>query len=205
MSEHDWEPVRGLPGKLPAGEHMLWQGSPDWRALARAVCHVRAVGLYFGLLAVFALVSGSPGAAAATVASGLVCLGLLALFAWGTARTTIYTLTNRRIVLRVGMALPKCVNLPLSLIESADIRALGHGRGDIALTMQPGKRLGYLFLWPHARPWQLTAPQPMLRALSDAEDVAETLARACAAVGQIARPVAVATPAQGPTPIGVAA
>ena len=26
--EHDYEPVRGLPGPLPAGEQLIWQGSP---------------------------------------------------------------------------------------------------------------------------------------------------------------------------------
>jgi hypothetical protein len=205
--EHDWEPVRGLPGRLPAGEHMLWQGSPDAVALARAVFHVRAVGAYFALLAAVALVSGSPGAAIATLVSGIACLALLALFAWGIARTTIYTLTNRRIVLRVGMALPKAINLPLSQIEAADLRDLGSGRGDIALTMTPGgKRLGYLFLWPHARPWKLAAPQPMLRGLPHAQEVAETLARACSAVTQIARtaPSAPSADAAGPA-LGAAA
>ncbi|MCA3254858.1 MAG: PH domain-containing protein, partial [Alphaproteobacteria bacterium] len=93
-SEHDWEPVRGLPGRLPAGEHILWQGSPDTAALARAVFHVRAIGLYFVLLAVVAIASGSVGGAVATAVSGAICLGLLALFAWGVARTTIYTLTR---------------------------------------------------------------------------------------------------------------
>lgn len=205
-SEHDWEPVRGLPGRLPAGEHILWQGSPDMAALARAVFHVRAIGAYFVLLAGVALVSGSVGATLATLVSGALCLGLLALFAWGIARTTIYTLTNRRVVLRVGMALPKCINLPLSQIEAADLRDLGAGRGDIALTLKPGQRLGYLFLWPHARPWRLAAPQPMLRGLPHVEEVADTLARACAAVGQIARTSPGAVPAADTGPaIGAAA
>jgi hypothetical protein len=31
-----------------------------------------------------------------------------------------------------------------------------------------GKRIAYLHLWPHARPWQLKRPQPLLRALPDA-------------------------------------
>ncbi len=35
VSEHEFEPIPGLPERLPAGERMLWQGRP-WRALARA-------------------------------------------------------------------------------------------------------------------------------------------------------------------------
>ncbi len=32
------------PQALPAGERMLWQGAPSWRALARRSLHVRKVG-----------------------------------------------------------------------------------------------------------------------------------------------------------------
>ena len=35
MSEYENEPIRGLPGLLPKGEYIVWQGSPDWRGLAR--------------------------------------------------------------------------------------------------------------------------------------------------------------------------
>ena len=46
--------------------------------------------------------------------------------------------------------------------------------------------LGYLLLWPHARPWRFSRPQPMLRALPGVAQVAETLAAAVAAHEQIA-------------------
>jgi hypothetical protein len=42
--------------------------------------------------------------------------------------------------------------------------------------------LGYATLWPHARPFRLVAPQPMLRALPQAAEVAGILAKAAAAV-----------------------
>ncbi len=51
-----------------------------------------------------------------TILAGIAAVGLLHLLAWGSARTTIYTLTNRRIVMRIGMAVPKCINLPLTEI-----------------------------------------------------------------------------------------
>jgi hypothetical protein len=191
MSEHDWEPVRGLPGRLPAGEHILWQGSPDWRVLARTVFHVRMVGMYFLILIAAAIAAQSwTGAAATALAAGLG-LGLLAILAFATAQTTIYTLTNRRVVLRIGIAMPKCFNFPLKLVEAADLRPLAGGHGDIALRMQGDGRIGYVFLWPHARPWRLKAPEPMLRAIPDAEAVAARLARACGALA----PVALAAPA----------
>lgn len=199
ISEYEHEPVRGLPGDLPPGERILWQGAPEWRTFALSGMLARWLGLYFAALLALSLASGSLFALAATATGGLVVAGLVAGFAALVARTTVYTITNRRVVLRIGVALNSCVNLPLKLIESADLRPFAAGRGEIALTLKGRHRLGYAMLWPHARPWRLGKPQPMLRALPDAAAVAETLALACAAEADIARAPAaggrVATPA----------
>ena len=181
IAEHDDEPVRGLPGFLPKDEEILWQGTPDWKRLALSALHVRKVAVYFALLAVFGAVSGSWTGVLATIGVGIAGIAILALIAWGTARSTVYTLTNRRVVLRIGIALPKCINLPLSLIKSADLSLNADGTGDIPLTLNGEQRLGYLQLWPHARAWKLREPQPMLRAVPEAQKIATLLARACGA------------------------
>jgi len=41
FSEHDAEPVPGLPGPLPAGEALLWQGRPSFEGLAKRALHLR--------------------------------------------------------------------------------------------------------------------------------------------------------------------
>jgi hypothetical protein len=180
-TEYDHEPIRGLPGDLPPGEHILWQGAPEWRTFAASALFTRWIGVYFAALAAFAVASGQVFGALATVACGAAGIGLLSLFAVMTAKTTVYTITNRRVVLRIGVALTKCINLPLKAIAGADLRKLGQGRGDIALSLEGQHRLGYAMLWPHARPFRFGAPQPMLRALADVEDIAAILAKACSA------------------------
>lgn len=187
MSEYEHEPIRGLPGYLPEGEEIIWQGAPDWLVFARTAFRTRLVGVYFVFLVALGIASGSVVGAAATGIAGLLAIGLLMLLAWLVARTTVYTLTNRRVVLRIGVALNKCINLPLQLIESADLSERGGGHGDIALTLKGPHRLGYAMLWPHARPWKFADAQPMLRALPDVEAVAAKLARASAAVVEIDR------------------
>lgn len=187
IQEHEAEPVRGLPGRLPEGEHILWQGAPDWRVFTRTALHSRWMTGYFAILALLGLASGSLGGVVATLVSGVLLLGMLALYGWGVGRTTVYTITNKRVVLRVGVALSKCINLPLGQIASADLRDHGAGRGDIALGLTGKHRLGYAVLWPHARPWHFGDPQPMLRALPDVEAVAARLAEATAAVAAIER------------------
>ena len=57
--------------------------------------------------------------------------------------------------------------------------------------MTEGDKVAYLLLWPHARPWRLSKPEPMLRAVPDAARVAAILARALAAAAS--QPVRAAT------------
>ncbi len=198
MSEYEIEPTPGLPGVLPEGEQILWQGSPDWRTLARTAFHTRLVAGYFVLLAGWAALNVATGDAsllgvAATIGVGALGVGLLNLLARGAARTTIYTLTNRRIVMRIGMAVPKCINLPLRMIESVDLAMHTDGSGDLPLAIGGAPKLGYLALWPHARPWKIVKPQPMLRAVPGADTIAAMIARACLAAnpeGRVAAPVA---------------
>ena len=52
FSEHDSEPLKGLPEALPAGEQVLWQGVPAWRGLALDAYRVRALSVYFAVIVV---------------------------------------------------------------------------------------------------------------------------------------------------------
>lgn len=199
MQEHDAEPVRGLPGRLPAGEEILWQGAPDWRRLARDAFKTRWIAAYFGGLLGWAAIEGNWSGAAMTAVVGALGLGGLHLLAWLAARSTVYTLTNRRIVLRFGIALNKCINLPLAAISSAGLKRNADGTGDIPLTLSQAHRLGYAQFWPHARPWKLARPEPMLRSLPDAAAIAERLSRALLAVhpeGQAAAPAGAVIPGE---------
>lgn len=167
--EYEIEPIPGLPGNLPKGETIIWQGSPDWRSFARSVFHTRLVTVWFAVVASLAFVAGGTGVSGALVTIGvaLAGLGLLYVLAKASARTTIYTLTNRRIVMRFGVALPKCINLPLIRIGAADTNAVGDGHVDIVL--RPAQRfpLGWLQMWPHVQPWKVAEPRPMLRAVPE--------------------------------------
>ena len=212
--EYENEPVPGLPGHLPAGESILWQGAPDWKVLARTAFHTRLIAGYFAVLTVVALadglradggITGSLIGVAATAGIGLVGVGLLHLLAWGTARSALYTLTNRRIVLRIGIALPKCINLPLSQVGSIDISTRADGSGDLPLAITGAQRLGYAALWPHARPWKISTPQPMLRAIPNATNVAALIARTCLAANPAGRVAMVEAPMQPVPSYGEAA
>lgn len=219
MSTSRAEKIDGIYDPLPEGERVLWQGAPDWRRLAVTAFHVRKVSLYFGILLAWKIVAdvydGSPLAEAAAGSVWLAALaaaavGLLALLAWLSARTSIYAVTNRRVFLRIGIALPIFVNLPFDGIDAASLRVDADGSGDIPLRLKGGVRLAYLHLWPHARAWRLRNPEPTLRSVPDAAVVARILARALAAAagvpvqwspGAEAAPAEPASSARAPWPV----
>ncbi|WP_291012653.1 photosynthetic complex putative assembly protein PuhB [Hydrogenophaga sp.] len=180
--EHEFEAAPGLPEPLPKGERLLWQGSPNWVQLALHAFHVRKLALYFvAMLAVqWLYLLGDPQAALlrpllTSVVMASLALGLLCLTAWFSARTTLYSLTDRRVIMRVGIVLTLTFNLPLRQIAGASIKPYADGQGDIAIALKGEDRIAWLNLWPHARPWQLKRPEPSLRCLPDAAAVAARL------------------------------
>ena len=219
MSRSEVEPVRGLPEHLPPGERILWQGSPAWRTVAVRALHARKVVAYFALLAAWGfaaslLADGAPPRAALLAVAGVIpltlgALALLGLYAWLVGRTSIYTITNRRVVMSFGVALPMTVNVPFRIVASAGLRTDPDGAGDIPLALNGRDKLAYLALWPHARPWRVSRPEPMLRAVPEAAKVAGILGGALAAAAGQTAPAMVGQPAETagamPQPIAAAA
>jgi len=110
--EHELEPEFGLPEALPADERILWQGQPQAALVARRIFHLPALALYFGVMLAWRVaVQVHDGAAWHEALRGTVALALLAAVALTivatlarlTASTTAYTLTNKRVVMRIGI------------------------------------------------------------------------------------------------------
>ena len=188
--EHEWEAAPGLPSALPPGERVVWQGAPDWKRLAIHAFHVRKIALYFALmLAVQAINLTAPEGSTGmkplavvdwkplAVAASLYALALALLLgtAWMSARSTLYTLTNKRVVMRIGIVLTLTFNLPFKRIAGASLKTQGAGTGDIALALHPEDRIGWAHLWPHQRAWHVTQPQPTLRCVPESAKVGELL------------------------------
>jgi hypothetical protein len=214
VSLADTDLLNGLPAPLPPGETIVWQGQPSVGRLLQDAFHARTIGVYFLILGAVGVLMGSLTGALLTLGAGALCIGVLALLARASARTSVYTLTDRRLVLRVGMALPMHFNLPLKQIAAADLRKGPGTSGDITLRLAGGARIAWALLWPHVRPWRLRHPEPMLRSLPDVEHVAGLLHRCCAALVQAeaeaAEPLPARAPARRPArastqPAGVAA
>jgi hypothetical protein len=109
----------------------------------------------------------------------------------------VYAITDRRVVIKLGLVLPTTVNIPFRLIEAAECRRFRDGTGQIALRLSREDRIGYVHLWPHVRPWRLRYPEPMLRGLTDVTGVAEHLQ---AAAGEDVEASPLEQPQAGDTP-----
>ncbi|MDA0963010.1 MAG: photosynthetic complex putative assembly protein PuhB [Proteobacteria bacterium] len=196
MSHDDFEiePVEGLPETPPKGEVILWQGRPDWRQLAWESLSLPWVIGYFAVLAIWRFLSvidlmplgQALGATLPFLIMGGVVVALLVLTALAQARSAMYTVTNRRVAMRIGAALTMTLNLPYTQIANAMLDLRRGGTGTIAFETMGDTRLSYLLCWPHLRPWHMKATQPALRCIPDAERVAALISDAAQA--RIAEP-----------------
>lgn len=183
------EPVHGLALHLPEGEEILWQGAPRTWDLACGAMWLRWVIGYFALLALWRGIAlgGTESleaglwAASWYVSAGLIASAIILGVAWVLARTTVYTITTGRVVMRIGAALTMSLNLPFRWIAAAELAVSPNGTGSIHLKLKGDTRFSYLVLWPHARPWAMKTPEPTLRAIPDARRVAAILGRAAEA------------------------
>lgn len=184
--DFNFEPVRGLPAELPPGEEILWQGAPNPLRLAKDALGLNWVLGYFVLLTVWR-VGVSSTEASFTVAlahgipflvAGLIAGGLLLLIATVQARSTVYTLTNKRVCMRIGAALTMTLNLPYVCIGTGQVALRKSGLGTITFELIGDTRLSYMMTWPHVRPWHMTRTQPAFRAIPDAARVAHIFAEA---------------------------
>jgi hypothetical protein len=184
--DHEFEPIPGLPADLPPGETIVWQGRPQWRMLARRGFKVRWLAAYFGVFVAARTVSTVMTAQwlegavqlLAMIAVFSACLGLCQLLAWLAARSTLYTITTHRVVMRIGVALPVTWNLPFARIAAADLVLRAEGDGDVVLRLVAPDRVALFHLWPHSKVTRLLRASPALRAIAEPTMVAARLEQA---------------------------
>lgn len=182
--EHEYEPIPGLPGDLPEGERIVWQGRPESQPFARHVMKTRWLLGYFAMLVLWAAAAGfydgrSVGSIVFSVAVlillSALLIGLCELYAWGVKKTTLYTITNRRIVMRIGVALSVTLNIPFRQIAAVNKVDFEDGTGTLTVQLSGEQRFAWLVLWPHLRPWCFARPEPALRCIADTEAATQAL------------------------------
>ena len=178
--------VHGVAEALPPGERVLWEGAPAPQAIVRHLLFVRPLTAYFAAMVAWWMCANRDQIATTAfwtpvgmqlLLVGAVLGGFLWLGRW-IARSTTYAITDRRIVMRLGVIFPLTVNIPLRYIMGAQVKHFGDGTGQIALQLDPKEKLAWIVLFPHVRPWRIGRPEPLLRGLEDPAAVGAILRRA---------------------------
>lgn len=184
--DFQFEPVHGLPEALPADEHILWQGAPDPMRLAVEAWKMHWIIGYFVVLAIWRTGVSSISVPLPTALLHAVPFLVLPIIACAViygmavvqARSTVYTLTNKRAAMRIGAALTMTLNLPYVCIGNAAVQARKSGNGTLSFEMIDDTRVSYLMTWPHTRPWAFSRAQPSFRCIADVSQVAKIFAEA---------------------------
>ena len=179
--------IKPLPGPLPDGEHVLWQRSPLWQPFGRRVFHTYKIALYFVIILAWVAIAAALGGGLGdawrsllwTLPPALGVVLLLGFFAWAYSRNTVYTITNKRVIIQSGLAFTTAINLPFSKLYSADMKTFSDGSGDIELSMS-GPRILYSMIWPNNRLFAIKRPRPVLWALPEPRQAADILGQALA-------------------------
>lgn len=144
MSNHDdfnFEPVRGLPERLPEGEHILWQGRPSTRMLAREALSTRTVAIYFGVVAALRVIISTAsfplptalGHAVPILMIGVVAIAILYGVAFAQARSTVYIGRQRFWVCRCWHWVLRQLVILHHANDPRRLRRFSGGNGDLGL------------------------------------------------------------------------
>ncbi|MEM7527470.1 MAG: photosynthetic complex putative assembly protein PuhB [Pseudomonadota bacterium] len=207
-------PCGASPRCSPKASRCCGKARPSWKALAlRGVATKFVMGWLAIIVAwkISALIGGTLTLVEAArlllmqLCLAAVAVGIFAGIAYATAEQTIYTITNRRVVLRFGLMMDLSVNLPFTQIGKLDLRRHRDGTGDLVLGLQGDLQgLSIIHIWPNSLPWHWFSPTPMLRALPEPDHAGQILADALKADlvrrgdGALAEPDARPTPDAGP-------
>ena len=164
---------------IPDGEEIYWHGQPDWRSLGYHAFGCKYLVLYFIISAFYAVsqikmnfsFNAFFGQYVTFVISGVVAGAILFLLAYVAARHTCYVITEKRVVIRTGIALVFLLNVPLKNIISIDKQSLWHGRGNLSFKSRSKKRIPYLSCWPSVKSGSLLEPIPIFRSILNIEEI----------------------------------
>ena len=171
--------INGLPeevGKsIPSDEKIYWVGKPNWKSFSYQAFGIKYLLIYFLICALYS-VSKIEMVFSFSIfvtnyipflVSGLLAGAILISIAYLEAKHTVYVITERRIVIRTGVALVFLLNAPFKKIISIDRQTLSQGQGNISFRTDSRKRIPYLSCWPSVRPWSFLLPSPAFRSIPD--------------------------------------
>jgi hypothetical protein len=112
--------------------------------------------------------------------ASIILIGLAATQTY----STVYIITENRVIIKTGAALSFLISMPFKKIKEVNLQKRGASIGTISFELLSEKRVPYISCWPSVRPWKFKRTQPAFSCIGSVDEVA-TILRKTAMTGNI--------------------
>ena len=187
-----FEAPKNILDAIPNGESILWKGRPSLWGFSWNLFGLKWITLYLSMLSIVSVarffasdfytafyVDFLPFFLSGIFAS-IILIGLAAIQTY----STVYIITENRVIIKTGAALSFLISMPFKKIKEVNLQKRGASIGTISFELLSEKRVPYISCWPSVRPWKFKRTQPAFSCVRSVDEVA-TILRKTAMTGNI--------------------
>ena len=187
-----FEAPKNILDAIPNGESILWKGRPSLWGFSWNLFGLKWITLYLSMLSIVSVarffasdfytafyVDFLPFFLSGIFAS-IILIGLAATQTY----STVYIITENRVIIKTGAALSFLISMPFKKIKEVNLQKRGASIGTISFELLSEKRVPYISCWPSVRPWKFKRTQPAFSCIGSVDEVA-TILRKTAMRGNI--------------------
>ena len=187
-----FEAPKNILDAIPNGESILWKGRPSLWGFSWNLFGLKWITLYLSMLSIVSVarffasdfytafyVDFLPFFLSGIFAS-IILIGLAATQTY----STVYIITENRVIIKTGAALSFLISMPFKKIKEVNLQKRGASIGTISFELLSEKRVPYISCWPSVRPWKFKRTQPAFSCIGSVVEVA-TILRKTAMTGNI--------------------
>ena len=187
-----FEALKNILDAIPNGESILWKGRPSLWGFSWNLFGLEWITLYLSMLSIVSVarffasdfytafyVDFLPFFLSGIFAS-IILIGLAATQTY----STVYIITENRVIIKTGAALSFLISMPFKKIKEVNLQKRGASIGTISFELLSEKRVPYISCWPSVRPWKFKRTQPAFSCIGSVDEVA-TILRKTAMTGNI--------------------
>jgi len=187
-----FEAPKNILDAIPNGESILWKGRPSLWGFSWNLFGLKWITLYLSMLSIVSVarffasdfytafyVDFLPFFLSGIFAS-IILIGLAATQTY----STVYIITENRVIIKTGAALSFLISMPFKMIKEVNLQKRGASIGTISFELLSEKRVPYISCWPSVRPWKFKRTQPAFSCVRSVDEVA-TILRKTAMTGNI--------------------
>lgn len=187
-----FEAPKNILDAIPNGESILWKGRPSLWGFSWNLFGLKWITLYLSILSIVSVARffASDFYTAFYVdflpffLSGIFASIILICLAATQTYSTVYIITENRLIIKTGAALSFLISMPFKKIKEVNLQKRGASIGTISFELLSEKRVPYISCWPSVRPWKFKRTQPAFSCIGSVDEVA-TILRKTAMTGNI--------------------